>query len=477
MPAREAIVILADGARADVFARMLESGELPEIEQHVVNRGAYRTATSTFTSTTIPAHLPFLTGRFAGSADVPGYRWFEPAKQPSSRLPIGPWSFRSYNGPESVFVDRDIAPDAPTLFELAPGSQNIFGAITRGLRRGDNLAHTRKNLIWLWAHYRHDYRVADHAAQDVLVNALDKPAPFRFAVMPGIDWNSHYDDPFGEGAYEAYRRVDRTIGVVARKLQRLGRYDSTLIAIVSDHGHEPVREHFDLAPLAQQELGLKTAYHSMRAVRVNPDLICGVSGNGMAHLYLREKLPVEKTEELKRWLVANHAVDVIAHRTADGIEILSRRGRARLVERGETLVYTPGKRDPFGYGELPRELDHEQALALTIDTDHPDGLLQLAQIFRSGRTGDIVVSAAPGFDLREQYENPEHRSSHGSLHWTHMRVPVAISAPVEAGPMRTADVFSMVAAHLGIAEPAGVDGRSRLLAGQSAGAGELALST
>ena len=29
--------------------------------------------------------------------------------------------------------------------------------------------------------------------------------------------------------------------------------------------------------------------------------------------------------------------------------------------------------------------------------------------------------------------------------------------------MRTADVFSIVAEHLGIAEPPGVDGRSRLL--------------
>src|SRR5207342_345073 len=97
---RQAIILLADGARADVFERMLAAGELPEIERHVVARGGYRRATSTFTSTTIPAHLPFLTGRFAGSANVPGYRWFDHRSQPR-RAPLGPWSFRSYNGLES----------------------------------------------------------------------------------------------------------------------------------------------------------------------------------------------------------------------------------------------------------------------------------------------------------------------------------------------------------------------------------------
>ncbi|MBJ7353205.1 MAG: alkaline phosphatase family protein [Thermoleophilaceae bacterium] len=455
---RQAIVLLADGARADVFARMLAAGELPEIENHVLCRGGHRTATSTFTSTTIPAHLPFLTGRFAGSADVPGYRWFDHRKQPR-HAPLGPWSFRSYNGIESINVDRDIAADAPTLFELAPGSQNIFGAITRGLGRGGNLAATRKNFLWLKAHYREDYRVADDAARKVLARSLDKHAPFRFVVIPGIDWNSHYDDPFGEGAYEAYRRVDRTVGEIARKLDRLGRYEDTLLAVVSDHGHEPVREHFDLGPRMAEDLGLKVAYHSLKAWRFKPDALCAVSGNAMAHLYLNTVVP-----ELTDWLLAEPAVDIVASREHDGsVLVESRRGRARLAETERGLAYRPIAGDPFGYGALPEEFDFETALTATAGTEHPDGLLQLAQIFRSARTGDVVVSGAPGYDLRKQYERPEHRSSHGALHASHMNVPLAISAPIAEGPVRTADVFSMVLEHLGIASPPGVDGRSRLL--------------
>jgi hypothetical protein len=455
----QAIVILADGARADVFARMLSAGELPEISRHIVDRGSYRTATSTFTSTTIPAHLPFLTGRFAGSANVPGYRWFDKAKQPKL-APLGPWSFRSYNGPESVYVDRDIAPDAPTIFELAPGSQNLFGAITRGLGDDGNLAAMRKNFLWMKAHFLHDYVIADNAARRILVDSLDDHVPFRFAVMPGIDWNSHYDDPFGEGAYEAYRRVDRTVGEVARKLDRLGRYDETLIAVVSDHGHEPVREHFDLGPEIARELGAKTAYHSIRAWRFRPDVICAVSGNAMAHLYLRQPMP-----ELTDWLLTKPAVDIVAARAEDGkIRVDSRRGSAILSERAGGIKYKVLTTDPFDYATIPKKLDSETALQITAASGHPDGLIQLAQIFRSARTGDVVVSAAPGFDLRDQFERPEHRSSHGALHVAHMNVPLAINARVEGGPVRTADVFSMVLEHLGIEAPPGIDGRSRLLA-------------
>jgi hypothetical protein len=476
--ARSAIILLADGARADVFERMLAAGELPEIERHVVARGGYRRATSTFTSTTIPAHLPFLTGRFAGSANVPGYRWFDRTAWKRG-LPLGPWCFRSYNGPESRYVDSDIAADAPTLFELAENAQNVFGAITRGLGKGNNLAAARKNRLWLSAHFRHDYVSADDAAREVLVGALETYAPVRFAVLPGIDWNSHYDDPFGEGAYEGYRRADRTVGAVARKLKRIGGYDETLIAVVSDHGHARVNEHFDIAVKLEEDHGLRTAYHSMHAWRRGAEAVAAVSGNAMAHIYLRgdrhswahraARGGVDAIAPgLIERLIGEKAIDLVISRYGSGdLLIESERGRARLREDQGDLVYNAFASDPFGFKDLPERMTAEQALTLTANSEYPDALMQTAQIFRSVRTGDLVVSAAPGYDLRDRYERPEHRSSHGALHAQHMNVPLAISAPIAHGPARTADVFSMVLAWLGLPEPGGGDGRSRLVPDQA----------
>lgn len=472
--ARSAIILLADGARADVFERMLAAGELPEIERHVVARGGYRRAASTFTSTTIPAHLPFLTGRFAGSANIPGYRWFDRTAWKRG-MPLGPWCFRSYNGPEARFVNRDIAPEAKTLFELAAHSQNVFGAITRGLSKGNNLAAARKNRLWLGAHFRRDYATADEVAREVLVKSLSAPAPVRFAVLPGIDWNSHYDDPFGEGAYEAYRRVDRMVGAIARKLKRIGGYDETLIAVVSDHGHAPVNEHFDIAVRLEEDHGLRTARHSMHAWRKGAEAVAAVSGNSMAHIYFRGNrhswakraarggIDAIAPGLIER-LIGEQAVDIVISRYGSGdLLIESERGRARLREDGGELVYNAFASDPFGYSALPERITHEQALTLTANSEYPDGLVQAAQIFRSARCGDLVVSAAPGFDLRDKNERPAHRSSHGALHAQHMNVPLAISAPIAHGPARTADVFSMVMEWLGLPSPAGVDGISRLV--------------
>jgi hypothetical protein len=44
----------------------------------------------------------------------------------------------------------------------------------------------------------------------------------------------------------------------------------------------------------------------------------------------------------------------------------------------------------------------------------------------------------------------------------HMRTPLAVSAPVVDGPLRTADVFASTLEWLGRPVPEGIDGTSRL---------------
>jgi arylsulfatase A-like enzyme len=464
-------MVLADGARADVFEALLAAGELPNIDRHVVQRGAYRCATSTFTSTTGPAHLPLLTGRFPGTANVPGYRWFDRALHRRG-LPPGPWCARSYNGPESWLYDRDIDPAATTLFELVEDPVSIFSVITRGVPASGRLWRRRRQALWLWAHYRRDYDCADRAAAAALLEAVRRPSELRFAVFPGIDWHSHFDSPFGAGAEAAYRAVDTAVGAAAEELRRAGTYDDTLIVVCSDHGHTPVREHFDLAVRLEADHGLRVAYHSARMLVRDPAVIVCVSGNGMAHVYVRgpegwaapsDRATVDAMAPgVRERLLAEPAVDLLLTREGSHVCVESRRGRARLVEVGGEIDYRVAHGDPFGYGPLPERMDMEQALALTVDSGHPDGLLQAVQLFRSDRCGDVVVSATPGYDLRERYEHPEHLSSHGALHRDHMAVPLAMSAPLQEGPLRTADVFGTVLEWLGRPLPRGLDGVSRL---------------
>jgi hypothetical protein len=474
-------MILADGARAETFESLLAQGDLPKISEHVVERGSYRRGTSTFTSTTGPAHVPLLAGCFPGTVGVPGYRWFDRSAY-RGWGPAAPRSLRSYNGPEVAYFARDMDASHPTLYELMPDAIGVFGLITRGLAPERNLNSREKPFIWSHSHWFHDYERADRWAADALVRAAAAESRFRFVAFPGIDWNCHYIGVDCPEAIKSYRLLDEAVGRAAAKLRETGTYEETMIAIVSDHGHWRVDSHFDLAVDLGETHGLKTAYHSWPAFRPSFDAVVCVSGNGMAHVYLRGvdggwgTAPTRDVIERRHpglldALLAESAIDVMITRgESEGALIVeTERGSADLTEVAGGVSYRlRDGADPFGWESMPERLTSREALELSADTEYPDALIQIAQLFRTQRTGDIVVSASAGHDLRERFEWPEHFSSHGGLIRDHMLVPVATSVALEEGPLRTADVATTVLDYLGVPLPSGVDGVTRLRRASSA---------
>jgi type I phosphodiesterase/nucleotide pyrophosphatase len=467
---RSALLLLADGARPDVFAQLLDAGELPEIRRHVTERGGFRLASSTFTSTTGPAHLPFLTGCFPGTANVPGIRWFDRTRYREG-LPLGPWCLRTYTNPEAWWINRDLSPRVRTLYEVAENPVDVFGLITRGVPRRNRLHRVRKNLLWAHAHENHAYELVDHWSSRYLEEALSIPSELRFIAFPGIDWHSHYATR-EERAVGSYRVIDAAVGRAADLLRAAGAYDSTLIVVCSDHGHSPVDTHFDLAPRLEADHGLRIAYHSWRLAPPDPHGAVCVSGNGMAHIYLRaggwDHAPRrgqidEAYPGVRERLLAEAAVDLVLSRADQPGWLMaeSRRGAALLREEPGGVGYRRLSGDPFGLPDLPERLSFDEALAATWDSEYPDVLVQAVQIFRSRRCGDLVLSATPGHDLRQRWERPEHRSSHGALHRAHMSVPLAVSMPLAEGPLRTADVYPTVLGYLGRDLPGSLDGADR----------------
>jgi len=95
-------------------------------------------------------------------------------------------------------------------------------------------------------------------------------------------------------------------------------------------------------------------------------------------------------------------------------------------------------------------MNNEEALAATFESDYPDGLVQIEQLFRCRRAGDLVVSAANGYDLRDTWEFPEHHGSHGSLHKDHIHVPLIYNQKGwDKRPARTTDVFNSILKWMG----------------------------
>lgn len=472
-PLRRCYIFLVDGSRPDVFRRLCEAGELPHCEEVFKREGRFGEAVSTFPSTTGPAYLPFLTGCYPGTCNVPGIRWFDKKVYGEG----GPRfkRYRSYVGFESFFLNHDITLQTPTLFEYFKHPVNIFSAVNRGTTfRANKSKHSR---IWYWyyAHLTDRWSMVDEAATAKFLKAIDEGADFTFVVYPAIDEFSHLAHPFHPKTLQAYRKIDEAVGKVVQRLKQKGWWEESLVVLVSDHGLSATEEHFGLASFLEDR-GIKTFYYP-KIFKWNFEAASMVSGNGMLHLYFREKNPShfgngwhgrtpfelleEERGDLLAELLAQPAVDILAGQAADGsILALSKRGRARIRAENGSIRYSVLDSDPFGYPALPPLMSRRESLEQTAATEYPDAPEQLLQIFRSSRTGDWVLSATKGFDLRKRFEHPEHRSSHGGLIREHMAIPFFCNVPLPSTPARSSDVFPTLLKLMGKEIPEGIDGVS-----------------
>jgi hypothetical protein len=235
----------------------------------------------------------------------------------------------------------------------------------------------------------------------------------------------------------------------------------------SDHGHSSVREHEDLTAVLT-EWGYSTLSHPW-AFNKSADVAVMVSGNAMAHLYLdidqktRPWWPAlgERWSALVERLLSRDSVDLLILPTSpSSCEIRSAsRGSAKLTWSESRYDYTRITGDPLYIGRQ-KALDDGQAYAATIESDYPDGLVQIAHLVGSARSGDIILSAARDWDYRAKYEPIPHVSSHGALHREHMLVPLLLNRAPLHTPRRTVDVMPSALAALGITPPKTLDGVS-----------------
>jgi arylsulfatase A-like enzyme len=283
---------------------------------------------------------------------------------------------------------------------------------------------------------------------------------FVFCVFPGVDEFAHRGSPFDERVRRAYRDIDLSLSAVGAALKQRGLFDETLFLIVSDHGSSEVHGHFDIGPWMQKHLRLKTLYHT-NIFKKDFKAVSMVSGNGMAHLYFKSekgwgtRVCFEEMNQ-RRWildaLLERPEVDLLAMLGENGaVHVLTQRGRGcfSLDPASQKISYHFDRDDPLGIflqndSRLSADFNTATVLAQTFHTEYPDVFVQLHQIFQSPRTGDVVVSAKKGFDLRERYEFPEHRAGHGAIHREHMHVPLITNQRVERKHLRTTDVFDLI---------------------------------
>jgi arylsulfatase A-like enzyme len=358
------------------------------------------------------------------------------------------------------------------MFELAKPSLGALSVIGRGLRRRERIGQSPAFVARAAAtHFRGNVRgwlaIDRLVGEEVAHRLRTQRVRYAFVALTGIDKTSHAEGHDAKIVCDAMRIVDDTVAQIRSDAERDGRWEKMSLWVGSDHGHSPVRQHEDLVALLE-EWGYSTLAHPW-AFNTSADIAVMVSGNAMTHLYVdldrktRSWWPAleSKWSELTERLLSRPSVDLLLLPTGPGsCEIRAPgRGSATLKWVEARYSYAPTSGDPLGIGEQI-SIGDEEAYDVTLESDYPDALVQIAHLVTSPRSGDIILSAARDWDYRARYEPIPHVSSHGALHREHMLVPLLLNRPPASAPRRTVDVMPSALAALGIAAPKTLDGIS-----------------
>jgi phosphatidylglycerophosphate synthase len=457
------LMFLVDGASASLFAELMQKGDLPNISRYIAERGSKTDAVSTFPSTTGPAFTPFLTGCFPGTCNVPGAKWFDRSVPQTKVLTMN--RFRDYMGWGAYAMDYDLSKSVRTIFEYSRRAVNIFGMVNRGCGIMRDATFFRLHSLYRKQKKSLLNEMEDEAFQ-WLTQALHRKADYIFYAFPSVDLAASGQHKDHEEKQDALRRFDKIIGKTVNLLNESGMFDETAIFIGSDHSHGVCEHSFDLTRFLSSRFSTLKYPKKLREWN-ETTAIPLLSGNAMAHLYLRKDSGWEKRyffEEIEQTglvgsLLEKPEVDLLMGRSAEGgIIILSRAGRAHVVEDADgRIAYIVKGADPMGLEGIPPALDSARAFLLTAESQRPDGIVQSLQLFRSPRSGDLILSAGSGCTLEECKPGA---ATHGSLLREHSMVPFFSTVPVTAKTIRTADIMALVLDIFGIEAEHRLDGTS-----------------
>ncbi len=461
--AAHVILFLMSGIDRKVFDDMLSRGDLPNVARYMLERGGRSEAISTFPSAVGPTTAPFVTGCFPGTCDIPGVRWFDRTVPESRVLTMN--RFRDYAGWGAYAMDHDLSKSVSTIFEYSRQAVNIFGVLNRGCGLVRDPAFFRLHSRFHRAQRLSDIETADAAAAHWFASAIRRETDFVLYCFPPTNFLEEGRDA-RSAVVDAYRRLDQDVGRAVDLLRERGMEERSVLMLASDHATGVNARSFDLEAFLAKRFRVAPLGRRMRDWQ-EAEVIALPSGTSMAHISLRhdggwERRPFfEEIEQrgLVGSLLEEECIDCIAGRSVDGgICVQSRRGRAQILEDADgRITYIVKGSDPFGYEGLGRVMDANEALRTTSSGSYPDGLVQLAQLFRSRRSGDLVVSAAPDVSLLTS-DTPAATATQGSLAREHLVVPYLSSIPMRAGVVRTADIFARVLDLLGIEARHAIDG-------------------
>ncbi len=495
VPDRCALVIWIDGVGRDEFDGLQRAGRLPNITRYLIDRGVrVRAAVGSYPTITYANNVSFHTGLLPGHHGVVGNKWFD-----RHRLVFQDYNFiKSYRQ-----VDGDFT--APTVHELLAGelTASILTPVRRGAGRNiDNWASA--GISWYFGLHANVNRLTTARFELIadVANRSGRWPAFILAYFVTPDTLGHAHGASDRRYTEMILDVDRQVGHICQAYERAGLLERTYLTLVSDHGFVDTPRHCDVAEFFRKRLKVPTRsalygqdvpLEKRLAHFAGARVVVAAGGNRRCSIHLRAgehwwQRPT--AEQIDRFACAGGAPRrslpavlaelpgtqlVMVRRGPDSVRVQDRCGTGvidRIRRQGRKLYryrVIEGT-DPLGHasvGEAAALMDggHHDAeawLRATLQTPHPDAVVQLVELNDSVRNGDVTLFAHAGWDFA-----PGDRGGHGGLLRQEILVPWIWAGPdLPAGTSiaaaRTVDLMPTIL-HLigrGEAAPAGLDGRS-----------------
>jgi hypothetical protein len=472
--AKKLVLTVIDGLTPSALEHGIERGRLPTLAR-LVELGSYAHGVSTFPSVTPVCLSTIATGAPPDVHGIPHLAWYHRAERRlveygSSLGAVRAAGLRETLRDSVVAMSAEhLAAGAPTVFERLEDAGLVTGAINFTCYRGRHRHRVRlpglasrnrwfesvcgPRRFFFFNLYESDEAGAPFAVRSRTAGSVDAYAVavgrwlvtrdgFDFLVyyLPDYDYASHAAGP--DGAWDALERSDRGVEQLVAAAGGLDAFlDRYALLLCSDHGQTRVDR---VARLERRYADLRLL-SPRRPAPADCDLVVAAS-NRAGMIY---RLPGCRLEAraLAERLDAEPAVDVALF-LEDGWAVARR--------EGEELRFAP-EGAGFRVAGDPDVLDEGR---------YPDGLARAWHGVAGARAGDVVVSAAEGWEFAD-IGGRDHRGggSHGSLVAGDSIVPMLAhgleGAGLEARP-GIAQLVPAVLAHFGI--PGSDAPRSALIA-------------
>lgn len=451
MGGKKLVLIVVDGMTPAAFERAVEGGRAPALA-YLAENGTYGRATSVFPSLTPVCLSSIATGAGPDVHRIPHLVWWH---RDERRIVEYGSSFAALRaaGMAQAITDtifnmnqRHLGADAVTLYEALEDEGLVTAAVNITCYRGRNkhlptlpwvtkAAYGPKRFFY-YSLFESDATGAPLAVRNRAAGSIDAYASAvgRWLVTrDGFDFLAYYLADFDYASH--------AFGPVAAEDVALARTDAAIQALLdAAGGPEAFLERYSV--IVHSDHGQSTVDRAVRlerALAAREDDVVVAASNRAGQIYLRPDARVD-AEAIARTLDGEESVEVTLRRE-DGLGVARR--------EGEELRFRPAA---SGW-----ETSGDASIL-----DHPDALHRSWSALANPNAGEILVSAATGFEFADL--GGRHHAgggSHGSLVEEDSLVPV-LTIGVDVAPARITDVMPATLAHFGVAAPPYVEGVQRV---------------